>query len=90
MTWLAVRAWWSHRRRTPTPPVNLRATYPDGRTIPMECVYRGRHGGLDHWEVISPEMVWYEPGMRVRFDELPAGTNLAIPLRGDDTEAGWP
>jgi hypothetical protein len=36
-------------RRRPELPRNLRAIFPDGRTVPLDLVYAGKYAGLHHW-----------------------------------------
>lgn len=36
----------------PTPPVNVRVEYPDGRLLPVDCVYEGIVDGLHSWRVV--------------------------------------
>ncbi len=72
-------------RKPPRPPENVRVEYPDGRVVPVECVYRGRRGGVHEWEAVL--LVAAEPGMRVCVDVLPPRTSVVLTAVQEDI---WP
>jgi hypothetical protein len=41
------------RRRSPSPPRDVRIRYKDGTEIPVEVAYLGRSAGTHHWEITT-------------------------------------
>jgi hypothetical protein len=69
----------SLRRSLPTPPTNVQLHYPDGRAVPVECVYDGEKDGQHVWRMVLPETFDLElEALRVTCETLPARTSLAI------------
>jgi hypothetical protein len=65
---------------SPEPPTNVRVIYPDGRTLPLECVYDG-------WDPVAGRHLWIvtaelplQLGMRIACDRLPAKTRIGLQL----------
>lgn len=79
------------RRSQPTPPTNVRLNYPDGRTVPVECVYDGKDGdGIHGWRMVFPEALDPElvaGRLSISVEILPAKTALYFPIR-NETRAG--
>lgn len=63
----------------PPPPVGVRAIMPDGRTVPLECVYHGRNrDGLAMWHARLAEPVSDPRDVRLSADLLPPETCVAL------------
>jgi hypothetical protein len=77
------------RRRAPVPPRNVRVLYPDGREVPVECVYAGRERGQHVWTAAAPACVRFEAGMAVLMDPLPRRTTVSIGVAATVEEMGW-
>lgn len=66
------------RRKQPDPPVNLCATWRDGRSIPLECVYVGKPDGFDHWKVtLTLGTEWPD---EIVADAMPENSALEVAL----------
>jgi hypothetical protein len=73
------------RRSEPVPPSNVQLHYPDGRAVPVECVYDGEEDGQHAWTMVLPEAINradLETGrLSITVETLPAKTSLAFPLQ---------
>lgn len=69
------------RPRDPEPPQDVRLELPDGRRIPVECVYVGLIGGQHTWEAVTPKTVRLVNGrIRLTAKVIPAHTSIRVPL----------
>jgi hypothetical protein len=75
------------RKVEPRPPANVRVEYPDGRVVPLECVYLGDRGGLHTWAAVL--VVEAEDGMRLCCDALPPRTGVVV-AAGRRVGEDWP
>src|SRR5215207_3829318 len=68
----------------PTPPTDVRLRYPDGRMVPVQCVYEGPDDdGIQVWRMVFPRTIGQAlvaGELSITVATLPARTRLAFPL----------
>lgn len=73
------------RRSQPIPPSNVQLSYPDGRAVPIECVYDGEKDGQHVWTMVLPDPLSEADlaagRLKITADTLPAKTSLRFPVR---------
>lgn len=63
--------------RQPVPPENLRIIRSDGTVVPLELRYTGKHGGIHHWETVTPaRFVLGEDSLQA--DLLPGRSQITV------------
>lgn len=87
-----MRYWFSNIMRRlekePEAPVNVRLTWPDGRTVPLECVYggvkEGQHVWLGAYPLAAPTVRHPSElaGMHVDYDSMPDHSQLVFSAVG--------
>jgi hypothetical protein len=70
--------------RPPTPPRSVRIWFPDGRVVPVECVYSGTEDGTHIWTMVVPSAIRQEDlfsmALSISVDALPARTAVRFPV----------
>ena len=68
---------------TPPAPERVEVVYPDGHTVPLECVYLGRERGMHVWEAVLTIPLTDLWTAKVQCAVLPAKCEIRLGLRDE-------